>query len=323
MYRPLERRVRTNGVTLRVTEAGDRGAPVVLLAHGFPELAFSWRHQIPVLAEAGYHVLAPDQRGYGGSERPAAVEEYDIARLTGDLAGLLDDAGAERAVVVGHDWGATVTAGFAQLHPGRAAAVALLSVPPTPRPPAPPMRILAKRFGENFYYMLYFQRVGPADTELDADPATALRRLLSGLRAGVDPRAQAAMLRLVAPGPEGFVDRLPEPGSPPDWITATEIDHYVAEFTRTGFTGGLNWYRNIDRNWELLDGAPPIAVPALFLAGADDFTLLTTPRHRMGEILTGPYREVVLEGAGHWVQQERPAEVNAELLAFLRGLERW
>ncbi|MFC8526054.1 alpha/beta fold hydrolase [Nocardia sp. NPDC057227] len=320
MYRTVERPVRTNGVTLRVTEAGDRGAPVVVLAHGFPELAFSWRHQIPALAGAGYHVLAPDQRGYGGSERPAAVEDYDIACLTGDLAGLLDDVGAERAVIVGHDWGATVTAGFAQLHPERTTAVAVLSVPPTPRPPVPPMRVLAKRFGENFYYMLHFQPVGPADAELDADPGTALRRLLSGLRAGTDPRAQAAMLRLVAPGPEGFVERLPEPESDPDWITAEEIDHYAAEFTRTGFTGGLNWYRNIDRNWELLAGAPTIDVPTLFLAGTDDFTLLTTPRHRMREILTGPCREVMIEGAGHWVQQERPAEVNAELLAFLRGL---
>ncbi|MEU4315479.1 alpha/beta hydrolase [Nocardia sp. NPDC024068] len=312
--------VHTNGVTLNVTEAGDRGAPVVVLTHGFPELAFSWRHQIPVLAEAGYHVLAPDQRGYGGSSRPEPVEAYDIAHLTDDLAGLLDDVAAEKAVVVGHDWGATVAAGFAQRHPDRISALAVLSVPPTPRPPAPPMQILARRYGANFFYMLYFQQVGPADAELGSDPATTIRRLLSGLRAGDAPHEQATMRRLSAPGPQGFIERLPEPDTAPDWISGDEIDHYITEFTRTGFTGGLNWYRNIDRNWHLLADAPAatIRIPTLFVAGTADSALLTTPRHRITEIVTGPYREVMIDGAGHWVQQERPSEVNTALLEFLR-----
>lgn len=321
VYRSHQRQVHTNGVTLRLTEAGEPGAPVILLAHGFPELAFSWRHQIPVLAEAGYHVLAPDQRGYGGSSRPEPVEAYDIVHLTADLTGLLDDVGAEQAVIIGHDWGATVAAGFALLHPDRTSSLAVLSVPPTPRPPAPPMRILARRAGENFFYMLYFQQVGPADTELGSDPATAIRRMLSGLRAGDNPHDQATN-RLSAPGPEGFIERLADPAETPDWITDDEIDHYVAEFTRTGFTGGLNWYRNIDRNWHLLADAPAstIRVPTLFLAGTADFALHNTPRHRIGEIVTGPYREVMLEGAGHWVQQERPSEVNTALLDFLRSV---
>ena len=160
----------TNGVRLRVTEAGQRGAPVILLAHGFPELAYSWRHQIPVLAQAGYHVLAPDQRGYGGSGRPEAVEDYDIHALTGDLIGLLDVVGAQQAIFVGHDWGAMVVWQAALLHPGRVRAVAGLSVPPIPRARSRPTERWRQKFGDDFY-MLRFQEPGLADAEMAADMA--------------------------------------------------------------------------------------------------------------------------------------------------------
>ncbi|MGO9153504.1 alpha/beta fold hydrolase [Mycobacterium sp.] len=315
-----ERLVDTNGVRLRVTEAGDRGAPVVILAHGFPELAYSWRHQISVLAEAGYHVLAPDQRGYGGSSRPEPIEAYDIHELTADLVGLLDDVGAERAVWIGHDWGAAVVWNAPLLHPDRVAAVAALSVPPVPRPQMPPTRAFRRTFGENFFYILYFQEPGVADAELDADPARTMRRMLGGLRASDD---QAAAMRMVAPGPEGFIDRLPEPERLPDWLSQDELDRYIAEFSRTGFTGGLNWYRNFDRNWETtpeLAGAK-IAVPSLFVAGTADPVLAFTRADRAAEVISGPYRQVMIDGAGHWLQQERPAEVNATLLEFLYELE--
>lgn len=319
MARLTQRCVETNGVTLRVTESGERGAPVVLLAHGFPELAFSWRHQIPALADAGFHVLAPDQRGYGGSSRPDEIAAYDIHALTADLVGLLDDVGADNAVWIGHDWGAPVVWNAALLHPDRVSAVAGLSVPPTPRPQEPPTVAWRRMLGENFFYILYFQQPGVADTELDGDPARTLRRMIGGLR---PPKDKAAAMRMVAPGPEGFIDRLPEPDQLPDWISADELDHYIAEFTRTGFTGGLNWYRNFDRNWEttahLADAT--IDVPALFLAGSADPVLGFTRRDRATEVATGPYREVLIEGAGHWLQQERPAEVNAELLKFLAAL---
>ncbi|HEX7323309.1 MAG TPA: alpha/beta hydrolase [Mycobacterium sp.] len=317
---PTHRLVETNGVQLQVTEAGDRGAPVVLLAHGFPELAYSWRHQIPALAAAGFHVLAPDQRGYGGSSRPEAIEAYDMAALTADLVGLLDDVGARRAVWVGHDWGAPVAWSAAQLHPDRVAGVVGLSVPPVPRPQTPPTQAFRKIFGDNFFYMLYFQQPGVADAELDSDPARTMRRMIGGLRSPDDHDAAA---RLVAPGPAGFIDRLPEPDGPPDWISTDELDHYVTEFTRTGFTGGLNWYRNLDRNWQIM--ADPvvatITVPALFIGGTKDPVLGFTRRDRATELVTGPYREVMIEGAGHWLQQERPDEVNAALLEFLTGLE--
>jgi len=315
-----ERLVDTNGVQLRVIEAGDRGAPTVILAHGFPELAYSWRHQIPALAEAGYHVLAPDQRGYGGSSRPDAIEAYDIHELTADLVGLLDDVGAERAVWVGHDWGATVVWNAPLLHPDRVAAVAALSVPPVPRAQRPPTQALHNRFGENFFYMLYFQEPGVADAELDGDPARTMRRLMSGLRASDDP---SAAMRMVAAGTEGFIDRLPEPDRLPDWIGQDELDHYVDEFSRTGFTGGLNWYRNFDRNWETTPelANAKIAVPCLFIGGTADPVLAFTRADRASEVVCGPYRQVMIDGAGHWLQQERPDEVNAALLEFLNGLE--
>jgi pimeloyl-ACP methyl ester carboxylesterase len=320
MLSSTERLVDTNGVQLRVIEAGDRGAPVVVLAHGFPELAYSWRRQIPALAEAGYHVLAPDQRGYGGSTRPDAIEAHNIHELTADLVGLLDDVGAERAVWIGHDWGAVVVWNAPLLHPDRVAAVAALSVPALPRAQVPPTHAFRKRFGENFFYMLYFQEPGIADAELNGDPARTMRRMMGGLRASAD---QSAAMRMVAPGPEGFIDRLPEPDQLPDWISQDELDHYISEFSRTGFTGGLNWYRNLDRNWETtpeLAGAK-ISVPSLFIAGTADPVLAFTRTDRASEVISGAYRQVMIDGAGHWLQQERPDEVNAALLDFLNGLE--
>ena len=315
-----ERVVDTNGVALRTLEAGDRGTPLVLLCHGFPELAYSWRHQIPVLADAGYHVLAPDQRGYGGSSCPNAIEDYDIASLSWDVIGLLDDVGAEHAVFVGHDWGANVVWNTGLLHPDRVAAVVGMSVPAVPRPQVPPTQAFRKIFGDNFFYMLYFQQPGVADAELGGDPARTLRRLMSGIGASDD---QAAALRMLRPGPEGFIDRLPEPAGLPDWINKDEFEHFVAEFTRTGFTGPLNWYRNFERNWEQTASTPAatITAPSLFIAGTADPTLGFTPRDRIAEVVSGPYSEVIIEGAGHWVQQERPREVNEALLNFLTGLE--
>ncbi|MGV0800671.1 alpha/beta hydrolase, partial [Mycolicibacterium elephantis] len=181
MLTPTERSVETNGVRLRVVEAGDRGAPLVVLAHGFPELAYSWRHQIPALAEAGFHVLAPDQRGYGGSSKPDAIDAYNVVELSADLVGLLDDAGAERAAIVGHDFGGVVAWTAPLLHPDRFAGVAGLSVPPVPRSRVPTTQAFRRLFGDNFFYILYFQEPGPADEDLNRDPATTMRKLFGSL----------------------------------------------------------------------------------------------------------------------------------------------
>jgi pimeloyl-ACP methyl ester carboxylesterase len=314
-----ERIVETNGVRLRAFEAGDRDAPVVLLAHGFPELAYSWRHQIPALAAAGYRVIAPDQRGYGGSSRPAAVEDYDVVALAGDLMGLLDDAGVEQAVVVGHDWGSIVAWNIPLFHPDRVRALVGMSVPPIPRPRKPPTAIWRNMFGDNFFYILYFQQPGIADDDLGRDPGATMRRLMATGRV-VD---ETAAVQMLSPGPAGFVERLPEPDGLPDWISQDELDHYVEEFSRTGFTGPINWYRNFDRNWQLTQTTPAstITAPAMLIAGSADPALTFMKPDRAREVVVGPYREVFLDGAGHWIQQERPDEVNKALLEFLDELE--
>jgi pimeloyl-ACP methyl ester carboxylesterase len=316
-----QRLVDTNGVRLRVTEAGDRGAPVVLLAHGFPNLGYSWRRVLPALADAGYHVLAPDQRGYGGSSRPEALDAYDIAALTGDLVGLLDDVGAQRAVWVGQDLGGMVVWAAGHLHPDRVAGVVGLNFPPVPRGKLPPTQAYRKMVGDSFLYMLYFQQPGVADAELDQDPARALRRIISfDLPSLADPDVA---IRMIAPGPMGFIDRLPEPGALPDWLSADEFEYYVHEFSRTGFTGALNWYRNFDRNWEILanPAAATIAAPTMFIVGTNDPVQDFTRRDRAAKVVTGPYREVTLDGAGHWLQEECADQVNAALLDFLAGVK--
>jgi pimeloyl-ACP methyl ester carboxylesterase len=319
-----ERTVTTNGVDLHVVDEGPADGPVVVLAHGFPELAYSWRHQIPALAGAGYRVLAPDQRGYGRSDRPVPIGDYDIVHLTDDLLGLLDDVGAEKAVFVGHDWGSMVVWQQSLLNPGRVAGVVGMSVPFLPRGPMPPTQVMRNIFGDNFFYILYFQEPGVADAELGADAARTMRRMLCGLTIGpdavqVDPEAAA---RMFAPGPEGFIDRMAEPAGLPDWLSQAELDHYVAEFSRTGFTGGINWYRNFDRNWEQTAhvAEAKVEAPSLFVGGAQDPVLVMIPPG-IGDASLADHRgNVIVDGAGHWVQQEKPDEVNAALIGFLNDV---
>jgi len=314
-----ERTVRTAGAELRVVDAGE--GPLVVLAHGFPELSYSWRHQIPVLADAGHRVLAPDQRGYGGSSRPERIEDYDVVALTGDLLALLDDVGAERAVFVGHDWGAILVWQLALLAPERVAGVVGMSVPFMPRAPMPPTQLLRQVLGDSWFYVLYFQEPGVADADLGRDPATTMRRLLAAVTREEGAEFDPSVL---APDGRGFVDRIPEPDGLPDWLSQAELDHFIAEFTRTGFTGPINWYRNFDRNWELtpqLAGAK-VEVPSLFIGGALDPVLLMSPPAAAEPWLTDHRGTVLVEGAGHWVQQQSPGAVNTALLEFIADLGR-
>lgn len=314
-----ERAVQTrDGVRLHVLDAG-AGFPVVL-AHGFPELAYSWRHQIPALAADGCRVLAPDQRGYGRSSRPDPIDAYDIEHLTGDLLALLDDIGEERAVFVGHDWGSMVAWNLALLAPERVAGVVGMSVPFVPRGPLPPTQIFRQVVGDSFFYMLYFQEPGVADADLGRDPATTMRRMLGGLTsASSDPEVVA---NAMAGDDRGFVERLPEPERLPDWLSQDELDHYVAAFTRTGFTGGINWYRNLDRNWTLTERVADakVTMPSLFVGGALDPVLTMMPPAVMDGWLEDHRGTVIVAGAGHWVQQEKPGDVNDALLGFVRAV---
>lgn len=312
-----QRTVAVNDVELNVIDEGPKDGPLVILAHGFPELAYSWRHQIPALAEAGYRVLAPDQRGYGRSSRPQNIADYDIEHLSADLVGLIDDAGADKAVLVGHDWGSMAVWQTTLLHPDRVAGVCGMSVPFSPRGPVAPTQIWRQVFDGKFFYILYFQEPGVAEAELDADAAKVMRRLLSGTRTD-----RGASIDANADDGRGFADRFPEPEHLPDWLSQEELDFYSAEFARTGFGGGINWYRNFDRNWELtpqLDGAT-IDVPSLFIGGKLDPVLLMAPPDNQAQWLTDFGGNVLIEDAGHWVQQEKADEVNAALLSWLRDI---
>jgi pimeloyl-ACP methyl ester carboxylesterase len=313
------RTVRTNGIDMAFDEAGE--GPLVVLCHGFPELSYSWRHQLPALAAAGYHGVAPDQRGYGGTTRPGAIEDYNIVALTDDLLGLLDVLGEEQAVFVGHDWGAPVVWHLAIRAPERVRGVVGMSVPYLPRSERPPIETMKFLFADTWFYILYFQEPGVADAELGRDPATSMRRFMCAI-AGESSMEELAALAGVRDG-RGLLDRLPEPDGLPAWLTQAELDHYTAEFTRTGFTGGLNWYRNFDRNWELTeayDGAR-VEVPALYVGGGRDPVVVAWPPESMREWVDDLRDLVVIPEAGHWIQQERPTEVNEALLGFLAGLE--
>jgi epoxide hydrolase A/B len=308
--------IRTTGISMHVAEAGS--GPPVVLCHGFPELWYSWRHQLPALAEAGYRALAPDQRGYGRTDAPAEVTDYDVEHLASDLVGLLDALEEERAVFVGHDWGAAVAWQLPLLHPDRVRAVVGMGVPFTPRPPIPPTDLLRAMAGDRFFYMLYFQDAGPADEELGRAPRRFLARMFWS---SSGERPPGAFHNLPAEG-TGLMDVLDDPPALPSWLGDADLDVYASEFSRTGFTGALNWYRNLDRNWELL--APlagrRVEVPALFVTGDRDPVARFMPAELMEGWVTDLRGTVVIPGAGHWVQQERSVEVNRILLDFLSSL---
>jgi pimeloyl-ACP methyl ester carboxylesterase len=309
--------VRTNGIGMHYLEAGE--GPLVLLLHGFPELSFSWRHQIEVLAEAGYRVVAPDQRGYGQTDRPENPEEYTLCHLAGDIVGLVHALGEKRAAVIGHDWGAPVACTSAILRPDIFGAVGLLSVPYTADFwSGPPPTSVMKELLTNglMFYQLYFQEPGKADKELAQDPRRSFLRMFAGVAGGVRGKWRYAF----SPN-EGFLDSLPEVHALPRWLSENEIAFFVESFKRTGFTGGLNWYRNLDRDRELLGflAGAKIEQPSIFLAGAEDPVIEMYRRDYdlLEQTMPALTVKTLVAGAGHWVQQEKPEEVNRHLLRFL------
>jgi pimeloyl-ACP methyl ester carboxylesterase len=309
----------TNGIRMHVAEQGT--GPIALLCHGFPETWYSWRHQLQALADAGFHAVAPDMRGYGQTDAPHDVASYTLLHLVGDMVGLLDALGADSAVIAGHDWGAPVAWHSALLRPDRFRAVIGLSVPFRPRGSVKPSTVMPQT-DEAIFYQLYFQLPGAAEAELQRDVNATMRRLAYSGSGDAPLRSGLGMV----PRDGGFLDHTVDPASLPEWISAADIAVYAAEFSRTGFRGGLNWYRNIDRNWELLApyAGAVVTVPALYIAGDRDLVVnfrgMDQLIPNLSKFVPRLTRTIMLPGCGHWTQQERPAAVNAAMLEFLKGL---
>jgi pimeloyl-ACP methyl ester carboxylesterase len=312
-----ERDFEHDGVTIHALSQGE--GPVVLLVHGYPETSHSWRHQLPALANAGYHAIAIDVRGYGGSSRPEAIEDYAMTRLVADNVRIVEALGVDDVVVVGHDWGAPIAWSSSLLRPDVFSALAMLSVPYAPPSLEPPTKVFAELFGPDAeFYMNYFQEPGRADAEGAEDVRWWLSGFYYGAAAGAPP--EATRFALVPKG-ERMKDLMVQPSEEMAWLPASDLDHYVAQFEASGFTGGLNRYRNLDRDWADLAAfrGRPVVVPALFIGGDKDGPTQwgANAIARFPETLPRLWASHILENCGHWVQQEQPDQVNALLLEFL------
>jgi pimeloyl-ACP methyl ester carboxylesterase len=292
---PHHRHVRLNGIDVYITEQGE--GPLVLLLHGFPETSYAWRHQIGALAAAGYHVVAPDQRGYGSTDRPEGIDQYSIFHLVGDVVALIRELGEEQAVVVGHDWGSTVAWHTALLRPDVVRGVVGISVPPRPRGSLPPLTVTKQRFGEDFYQNR-FQEPGVAETEMEKDIASILRATFTDVGT-----AESEKL--------------------PAWLTEQDLATFVDQFTASGFTGSLNWYRNLDQNWAQTAAwqDAPITPPSLYISGENDVVRTFYPMDDSAKAIVPNLLGIVnVPDCGHWTQQERPDVINDALLDFLTNL---
>lgn len=311
---------------MQIVEQGE--GPLVLFCHGFPESSHAWRHQVPALAAAGFRAVAPDMRGYGATACPAGVDEYTVFHLVGDMVALLDALEAPTAIIVGNDWGATVAWQAAQMRPDRFRGVVAIGVPMMGRPPVPPTHIFPQT-DEAQFYTLYVQEPGLAEAELERDVRQTLRKILFAASGNAGARQMGDR----TPNPFGMISRrggllsaLPDPEQLPDWLTAADLDAYVEAFAQSGFRGGLNYYRNLDRNWQLqaaFSGAT-VDIPALFLVGGRD-TGLSMPGMRdiidaMPVLVPRLTDRIIVPDGGHWLPQERPVPVNEAIIAFARHL---
>lgn len=309
------RMLAVNGIDMFIRESGS--GPLVLLCHGWPELSYSWRHQLSALADAGFHVVAPDMRGFGRTSAPAAIDAYTIFHTTGDVVALVAALGEKQAVIIGHDWGAPVAWHAAMFRPDIFTAVGGLSVPPPTRGRGRPLQTLHDQGITNFYWQ-YFQEPGAAEAEFEQDVDFTMHAVFSKGFSTESPMSQFVQTGL------GFLGDRTIPRPLPPWITPADIAHFIDTYRAAGFRGGLNWYRNIDRNWELTapwQGAQ-IHQQSIFIAGSQDQVitgLIGAKRvNDMEKVLPNLRRKLLIEGAGHWIQQECADEVNAALIEFLK-----
>ena len=311
--------IETNGIKMRLAEMGE--GPLVLLAHGWPESWYSWRHQLVGLSQAGFRVIAPDMRGYGETDAPSEIDEYDVNHLTADMVGILDALGETTAYIVGHDWGAPVATFSALFYPERFTKLVIMSVPYNGRQDQNPIEGLKAVFQDNFFYILYHNEPnGVAEKEYDKDP----RDLISKFYQSPGSRTKSPKITDPKRSAGGFLPRIGEPEGLPDWFTQEDLDYVVGQFEQSGFRGGVNYYRNIERNWKLTEDLQDhsIKVPTLFLAGSQDMVIGGADK----EALEGSMKEVIplleevvlLPNIGHWVQQEAAEETNSILIDFLK-----
>lgn len=313
--------VQLDEVRIHAVEAGPPDGLVVLMVHGFPESWYSWRHQMTTLASAGYRAVAIDVRGYGRSSAPSEIEAYSMLRLVGDNVGVVDALGADRAVVVGHDWGSPIACTSALLRPDVFVGLGILSVPYSPRGTVRPLEQMRAIGGDEEFYIEYFQEPGRAEAEIEID----LRDwLLAFYHSASGDGALTATGMATIPAGGRMRDRLVVPDDHPAWLPEADFEVYVGEFERTGLTGGLNRYRNVDEDWRDLAAFThaPITVPAFFVGGSLDGPTIwgRAAIDRFDQNLPDLRHSEILTGCGHWTQQERPAEVDAVLLDFLAGL---
>lgn len=306
--------VHTNGIRMHVHEVGS-GYPVVL-CHGFPEIWYSWRHQLRALGAAGLRAIAPDQRGYGETDRPLPIEAYSMRNLVADLTGMLDQLGIERCAIVGHDWGGLVAWAAAMMAPDRFEKVAGLNTPFLPRPPVKPTDVFRAIAGGNFHYILYFQEPGVAEAELERDVRRTLRGFYQDLaELEVDSSSPPGVM---GPAGGGILDRLPD-RAPGAFLTPSDFEVFVEAFKRSGFRGPVNWYRNFDRNWEDTVGLEyRVNQPALMICAERDPVLPPWMARGMKNLVPNLTKTIVIKNCGHWTQQEKPDEVNQALIEFLK-----
>lgn len=316
---PEQRYIDTNGIRMAIYEAGPEDGVPIVLCHGFPELGYSWRHQIPALAKAGFRVIAPDQRGYGntgGPKGPEAVPLYDMEHLTGDLVGMLDVLGIDKAIFCGHDWGGMVVWQMPLRHPDRVAGVIGVNTPFIPRGPIDPIAGMRMVFGEDMY-IVFFQKFGVAEKMFEADVARSMRfwyrksaMKLADFDALPAEQKNFSFLKTFD------ADESTWPGQP--LLTSEELDYYTGAFRKSGFEGGINWYRNFTRNWQQSEGQiEKVDSPCLMISAADDIVL--RPEMTIGmEQYVPDLEKHVIPDCGHWTQSEKPQELNALMIDWLK-----